>query len=106
MGAESAVAYDGPSALELGERFRPETILLDIGMPGMDGFEVARRARQRPASRDLTLIALTGWGQEADRRRSREVGIDFHLVKPVDLVQLGELLTALANNGARRPTLS
>jgi PAS domain S-box-containing protein len=106
VGADVHTASDGLAALEKLDSYRPSVMLLDIGMPGMDGFEVARRARQRPASRDLTLIALTGWGQEADRRRSREVGIDFHLVKPVDLVQLGELLTALANNGARRPTLS
>jgi CheY-like chemotaxis protein len=65
-------------------------------MPGMDGLEVARRARQLREGRDLTLIALTGWGQEADRRRSREAGIDYHLVKPVDLEELGRLLAALA----------
>ena len=81
-------------------------MLLDIGMPGMDGFEVARRARQRPESRELTLIALSGWGQDEDRRRSREAGIDYHLVKPVDLDELGHLLTALAPAGAARLRLS
>ena len=77
-------------------------MLLDIGMPGMDGLEVARRARQRRDSRELTLIALSGWGQDEDRRRSREAGIDYHMVKPVDLDELGRLLTALAPNAAGR----
>ena len=77
------------------KRIGRRSMLLDIGMPGMDGLEVARRARQTPESRDLTLIALTGWGQEEDRRRSREAGIDYHLVKPVDLEELGQLLTAV-----------
>jgi CheY-like chemotaxis protein len=81
-------------------------MLLDIGMPGMDGLEVARRARQRPGSRDLAVIALSGWGQDEDRRRSREAGIDYHLVKPVDLVELGHLLTALAPAGADRMRVS
>jgi DNA-binding response OmpR family regulator len=65
-------------------------------MPGMDGLEVARRARQRSDSRGVTIIALSGWGQDEDRRRSREAGVDYHMVKPVDLDELGRLLTALA----------
>jgi CheY-like chemotaxis protein len=80
-------------------------VLLDIGMPEMDGLEVARRARQLPEHRDLTLIALSGWGQDEDRRRSREAGIDYHLVKPVDVDELGDLLTAVAparSNHVRR----
>lgn len=92
MGAESAVAYDGPSALELGERFRPEAILLDIGMPGMDGYEVARRIRQHPELRKARLIALTGWGQPEDRHRAKQAGIDHHLLKPVDTAALEDLL--------------
>ena len=67
---------------------------------------MARRARQRPGNRDLTLIALSGWGQDSDRRRSREAGIDYHLVKPVDLDELGHLLTALAPAGANRLRMS
>jgi CheY-like chemotaxis protein len=70
--------------------------VLDIGMPGMDGYEVARRARAEPEGAGLTLIALTGWGNEEDRRRSREAGIDHHLVKPVDLSVLEKLLAARA----------
>jgi CheY-like chemotaxis protein len=81
-------------------------MLLDIGMPGMDGLEVARRVRQRGSSRDLTVIALSGWGQDQDRRRSREAGIDYHMVKPVDLDELGRLLTALAPSRVSRVRLS
>jgi PAS domain S-box-containing protein len=106
LGADVHTAVDGPTALDDLETYRPSVVLLDIGMPGMDGLEVARRARQRPESRDLTLIALSGWGQEADRRRSREAGIDYHLVKPVDLVELGHLLTALAPAAAGRLRMS
>jgi CheY-like chemotaxis protein len=65
----------------------------------MDGLEVARRARSQPEGRDLTLIALTGWGQEEDRRRSKEAGIDHHLVKPVDFVAMEQLLAALSARG-------
>jgi CheY-like chemotaxis protein len=95
-GADVRTANDGPVALDELDRFRPSVVLLDIGMPGMDGFEVARRARQHPSGRELTIIALSGWGQEDDRRRSREAGIDYHLVKPVDVDELGRVLTALA----------
>jgi CheY-like chemotaxis protein len=95
LGAEVSTAHDGPAALEALKTYRPSVVLLDIGMPGMDGFEVARRARERPEGRDATLVALTGWGQEEDRRRSREAGIDHHLVKPVDLGALQALLASL-----------
>ncbi|MGZ5050594.1 MAG: PAS domain-containing protein [Methylobacter sp.] len=93
LGAEVVTANDGRSALEILQTFRPAVVLLDIGMPDMDGFEVARRIRQRPEGRDITLIALTGWGQEQDRRQSQDAGINYHLVKPVDLEILKELLT-------------
>ena len=78
------VSHDGPGALESAAEFRPEVVLLDIGMPGMDGYEVAQRLRQNPDVAPIQIIALTGWGQETDRRRSKEVGFDHHLVKPVD----------------------
>ena len=90
-GQEVEVAHDGPSALATAQAFRPEIVLLDIGMPVMDGFEVARRLRSRPEFARTRLIALTGWGQEADRQRSKEAGFDAHLVKPVspeDLMKL------------------
>jgi PAS domain S-box-containing protein len=96
LGADVRTASDGPEALDALEAYRPSVMLLDIGMPGMDGLEVARRARQRASSRELTVIALSGWGQDEDRRRSRNAGIDYHMVKPVDLDELGQLLTALA----------
>ncbi|MEW4570319.1 PAS domain S-box protein [Tautonia sp. JC769] len=91
-GQEVRVAHDGPAGLEAAEALRPEVILLDIGLPGMDGHEVARRLRGRPETGRATLVALTGWGQESDRRRSREAGFDHHLVKPVDPDDLIELL--------------
>ena len=71
------------------------SVFLDIGMPGMDGYEVARRVRRQPEFQDVMLIALTGWGQEEDRRRSQEAGFDHHLVKPVDAGALQALLAAL-----------
>ena len=95
LGAEVRVEYDGLAALEAFDTYRPQLVLLDIGMPGMDGFEVARRLRQRPESRNVTLIALTGWGQEKDRRNSKAAGFDHHLVKPVDIDALEGLLSAV-----------
>ncbi|HEY3518548.1 MAG TPA: ATP-binding protein, partial [Gammaproteobacteria bacterium] len=102
FGADVHTATDGPTALEELETYRPSVMLLDIGMPGMDGLEVARRVRQRSSSRDLTVIALSGWGQDQDRRRSREAGIDYHMVKPVDLDELTRFLTALAPSRVSR----
>jgi PAS domain S-box-containing protein len=81
---EVRVAHDGPSALEAAEEFRPEAVILDIEMPDMDGHEVARRLRGLPNLDEVVLIALTGWGQEDDRRRSKAAGFDHHLVKPVE----------------------
>ncbi len=92
-GQEVEVAHDGPSALILAKEFRPEVILLDIGLPGMDGYEVASRFRVMPGFETVTLMALTGWGQEGDRQRSHKAGFDQHLVKPVDPEAILELLT-------------
>jgi PAS domain S-box-containing protein len=78
------VAHDGPSALATAQAFQPEMVFLDIGMPGMDGYEVAQHLRQQPGLEHVMLVALTGWGQEEDRRRSREAGFDKHLIKPVE----------------------
>ncbi len=91
-GQDVRVAHDGPAALHEAGAFRPEVVLLDIGMPGMDGFEVARRFREQAGTGQALLVALTGWGQESDRRRSREAGFDHHLVKPVDPEALRDLL--------------
>ncbi len=99
-GQEVRVAHDGPSALGCAEEFRPEVVLLDIGMPGMDGYEVARRLRARPESARALLVALTGWGQESDRQKSRQAGIDHHLVKPVEPETIREILAARDEPGA------
>jgi CheY-like chemotaxis protein len=95
MGAEVHTAFDGAAALAGLRLHRPSVVLLDIGLPDMDGYEVARRVRQEPGGGETTLIALTGWGGEEDRRLSREAGIDHHLIKPVDFVALEQLLRAL-----------
>src|SRR6185295_4660204 len=88
LGHETCVVHDGLQAIRMAIEFRPEVVLLDIGMPGLDGYEVARRLRTLTRERPLRIIAITGWGQEADRTRSREAGFDVHLVKPVDPNQL------------------
>lgn len=85
-------AYSGPAALGAARVFKPEIVFLDIGLPGMDGFEIARRLRQFPETRGSRLIALTGYGQEDDRRRSQEAGFDRHIVKPLDPHALSALL--------------
>src|SRR5262249_10921379 len=85
-------AADGNAALLMADEHMPEVVLLDIGMPRMDGYEVARRIRSRPWGADVILVALTGWGQDSDRRRSQESGFDAHLTKPVDLNALSRLL--------------
>lgn len=95
LGADVCVVNDGPSALELLRTYRPTVVLLDIGMPGMDGYEVARRIRQRSEGRDLMLIALTGWGQEEDRQRTSQAGFDHHLIKPADMRTLESLFLSL-----------
>jgi PAS domain S-box-containing protein len=95
LGCDVRVAYDGEAALAAAEAHRPVVVLLDLGMPGMDGYDVARRMRHQPATRDARLIALTGWGQEEDRRRSLEAGFDHHLVKPAEIDVVLELLASL-----------
>jgi PAS domain S-box-containing protein len=95
-GHEVRVAYDGRAAVRLGEEFRPRVAILDIGMPGTNGYDVARALRHRNGPQ-LTLVALTGWGQEADRRRATEAGFDHHLTKPVDPNALNDLLAKVAS---------
>jgi len=94
-GHEVFTATNGGTALQSVERHLPEVALLDIGMPMLDGYEVAKRIRAQPWGQRITLIALTGWGQDSDRRRSREAGFDSHLVKPLDLETLTDLLARL-----------
>ena len=95
QGHEVFSAANGTLALECAERYRPDVALLDIGMPLLDGYEVARRIRAQPWGAQVTLLALTGWGQEPDRRRSQSAGFDQHLVKPLDLARLNALLGRL-----------
>ncbi len=92
-GFETQVAYSGATALDIARQFAPDAIFCDIGLPEMDGHEIARRIRADPAIAPATLIALTGWGAEAELRRTRESGFDFHMVKPVDTNALLELLS-------------
>jgi CheY-like chemotaxis protein len=92
LNASVRTAHNGPEALEMIDEFDPDVVLLDIGMPLMDGYEVARRIRAR-CGKAVRLIALTGWGQEDDVRRAERAGFDHHLVKPPDLQKLGQLLT-------------
>jgi len=94
-GHEVFSAANGSLALESAERHLPEVALLDIGMPLLDGYEVARRIRAQAWGKQITLVALTGWGQDSDRRRSQEAGFDSHLVKPLDLDKLTQLLARL-----------
>jgi len=95
IGHEVHVAHDGIEAVAAAARLRPDAILLDIGLPGIDGYEAARRIRREDGNQGLVLVALTGWGQEGDRRRALEAGFDYHLVKPADLATLESLLNAV-----------
>jgi len=101
-GNEVHTANEGLEAIEVAEAFRPDVVLLDIGMPNLDGLEVCRRIRSQPWGRDMLMIALTGWGQEEDRRKSKDVGFDHHLVKPVDFPTLVRLLAESGNEAVGR----
>jgi CheY-like chemotaxis protein len=94
-GHEAIAVHDGFAAIDAAEKHRPDIVLLDIGLPRMSGHEVCRRLRDRPWGKDLVVIALTGWGQSDDRRKSQEAGFDGHLVKPVRYETLAELLSSL-----------
>jgi CheY-like chemotaxis protein len=96
LGAEVHVANDGPAALEAIERFHPAAMFLDIGMPGMDGYELAGRVRALPQAKGPLLVALTGWGQERDRQRTQAAGFAHHLVKPADALRLRAVLESLS----------
>lgn len=95
LGIEHRTAGDGPTALAIAERFRPQVAVLDIGMPGMDGHEVARRLRDQPIHDGIVLVALTGWGGEQDHERSRAAGFDHHLRKPADVDELLRLVASV-----------
>src|SRR5262245_2804722 len=95
FGHHAETVYSAKSALEMAVEYRPDFVVLDIGLPGMDGYEVARRLRQIPELKDTPLIAATGYGQDADRQRSEEAGFDYHLVKPIDPEKLQTVLELL-----------
>jgi CheY-like chemotaxis protein len=93
-GHEVRIAYNGPDALTLAAEFRPDAALLDIGLPGMNGYEVAKRLRGLPGWEGVMLVAITGYGQDEDRRRSCEAGFDHHLTKPVEPAMVQSLLSS------------
>ena len=98
MGHQTRTAHDGDEAVEVAEAFRPDVILMDIGMPGTNGYEACRRIREAAWSAGMTIVAQTGWGQEDDRRRARAAGFDGHLTKPVDPQELRRILTSVGHN--------
>jgi PAS domain S-box-containing protein len=100
-GHQTHVAYDGEEAVEAAEQARPEVVLLDIGLPKLNGLDVCRRIREQPWGKSMVLVALTGWGQVEDRRKSQDAGFDAHLVKPVNYTELTNLLASLQG---RQPT--
>jgi len=96
LGHETRTAFDGSVGLEVAAEFRPDVVFLDIGMAKMNGYEVARRLREQPWGKQIVLIAVTGWGQAEDKRRTTEAGFDHHVVKPADPLVLTSLLASLA----------
>jgi CheY-like chemotaxis protein len=94
-GHETASVYTAVDALQRAAAFRPEVVLLDIGLPGMDGYEVAQKMRELPGLRDIRLVAVTGYGRSDDRIRAREAGFDDHLTKPVEFAALERTLAGL-----------
>ena len=95
QGNVTRTAHDGLEAVAVAEEFRPDVVLLDIGLPKLNGYDAVRRIREQPWGRQMLVVALTGWGNDEDRRKSREAGFDAHLVKPVEHAALVELLASL-----------
>ena len=94
MGHEVRAAYNGASAVETAEHFRPDVVLLDLGMPGLNGYETAHYIREETWGKDTVVVAVTGWGSHADHQRSLDAGFDYHLTKPVDPEVLRKLVAA------------
>jgi CheY-like chemotaxis protein len=94
LGSEVRTAYDGQEAIQLAAEFRPDVVLMDIGMPRMDGYEAARRIRQQPWGEKMALVALTGWGQNEDKQRTADAGFDHHWVKPAEPAAIQALIAA------------
>ena len=95
MGHDTRTAYDGLEAVATATAFRPNVVLLDIGLPKLNGYDACRRIRELPWDESVVIIALTGWGQEEDKCRSKEAGFNFHMVKPVDPAALEKLMAGL-----------
>jgi CheY-like chemotaxis protein len=102
-GNETLLARNGREAIEVAERHRPDVVLLDIGLPGLNGYEVCCQIRSREWGKSIAVFALTGWGQEEDRRRSKDAGFDGHLIKPVDAETLRNVLTSAKAPGDLSP---
>jgi CheY-like chemotaxis protein len=96
-GHEVRTAHDGLKGLEAALEYRPDVVLLDIGLPGLNGYEVAKRIRLHPALKNVVLVAMTGYGQETDRQRSQEAGFDHHLVKPARFEQVQKILASVSS---------
>jgi CheY-like chemotaxis protein len=101
LGNEVATAFDGIEAVEVTASFRPQVVLMDVGMPRLNGLDATRRIREQPWGRKVVIIALTGWGQEGDKTQSQEAGCDAHLVKPVEISELEKLLRELTDETNR-----
>jgi CheY-like chemotaxis protein len=99
-GCDTHVAYDGRTGLDAVERLQPDAVLLDIGLPGLDGYQVAERLRAQPAYRRMLVVAVSGYGQEEDRVRSKAAGFDYHVVKPIDPAVINGLLGSLRESRA------
>jgi CheY-like chemotaxis protein len=96
LGHESRMTHDGLSAVEAAKHYRPNLVLLDIGLPGISGYEVAKQLRQQATLEDSVLVAVTAWSQNEDKRRAAEAGFDHHLVKPADFGQLQQIVATVA----------
>jgi two-component system OmpR family response regulator len=101
LGHEVRVVHDGPSALAIVDDFAPEVVILDIGLPGMSGFDVARELRMRAATKTALLIALTGYGADSDKQEARDAGFDHHLVKPVSFTAIETVIAASFSGGQK-----
>ena len=95
LGNEVCTASDGQEGIELAENFQPDVILMDLGMPRMNGFDAARHIRKQPWGKNTLLVALTGWGQDDDKQRTKDAGFDHHLVKPAEPAKLRKLFADL-----------
>ena len=99
-GFETRISTDGEHALSAADEFLPDCVVLDLGLPGIDGYEVAKQLRSRPYGGDVVLVALTGWGGKDVRTRAADAGFDYHLVKPVNWEELERIVDSVARSSA------